>query len=88
MKPFTEHSPLCTIELIAEGHAERCPGEECGFWERGCVLSRAESEIAGRPEVAGLLLDLRRQLDAGRPVEIEAARRRFSHLLDEADGGE
>ena len=85
MKPQSEHRPLCTVELIAEGHAERCPGEECAFWERGCVLSRVESELAGRPEVASLLLDLRRQLDAGRQVEVEAARSRFAHLLNEAD---
>jgi hypothetical protein len=85
MKPQREHRPLCTVELIAEGHAERCAGVECAFWERGCVLSRVESELAGRPEVASLLLDLRRQLDAGRQVELETARRRFAHLLNEAD---
>jgi hypothetical protein len=85
MKPQSEHRPLCTVELIAEGHAERCPGEECAFWERGCVLSRIEYELAGRPEVASLLLDLRRQLDAGRQVEVETARTRFAHLLNEAD---
>lgn len=85
MKPQSEHRALCTVELIAEGHAERCPGEECAFWERGCVLSRVESELAGRPEVASLLLDLRRQLDEGRRVEVEAARSRFAFLLNEAD---
>ena len=83
MKPQPEHRPLCTIELIAEGHAERCPGEECAFWDRGCVLSRVEYELEGRPEVARLLLDLRRELETGRPVEVQEARSRFAHLLNE-----
>ena len=61
----TEHRPLCTIELIAEGHASRCPGDDCPFWDHGCVLSRVEIELEGRPEVAELLLGLRRELESG-----------------------
>ncbi len=57
------HRPLCTIELIAEGRATRCPGSECPYWERECVLSRIEAELGGRPKVAGLLLELRRDLE-------------------------
>ena len=89
MKPErpSEHRPLCTIELIADGHAERCPGEECSFWERGCVLTRVESELDANPQVAALLLDLRRELDAGRRVEVETARTRFAQLLDEDVSG-
>jgi hypothetical protein len=84
MKPAQrDHRPLCTIELIAEGHAERCPGEECAFWERGCALARIEAELDGRPEVAQLLLDLRRELEAGRRIELEEARSRFAHILNE-----
>lgn len=83
VKPKDEHHQLCTIELIAEGHAERCPGEDCPFWERGCALTRVESELGGRPEVAHLLLDLRRELEAGRIVEIEEAHSRFAHILNE-----
>jgi hypothetical protein len=75
------HRPLCTIELIAEGHANRCPGEECAFWEQGCVLSRIESDLDGRPEVAELLLDLRRELDAGRTIEVADARALFHRRL-------
>lgn len=86
VKPSDEHHQLCTIELIAEGHAERCPGEGCPFWERGCALTRIEYELNGRPEVAKLLLDLRRELEAGRAVEIEEARSRFAHILNEDDG--
>jgi hypothetical protein len=83
VKADVEHRPLCTIELIAEGHADRCPGDECAFWERGCVLTKVEAELDARPEVAALLLDLRRELDEGRRFELDEARRRFSHLLNE-----
>ncbi len=75
------HRPLCTIELIAEGHADRCPGEGCVFWESGCVLSRIEADLDGRPEVAALLLDLRRELDAGRTVAVEDAQALFHRRL-------
>ena len=85
MKPNLEHRELCTLELIAEGHAERCPGEPCAFWEHGCVLARIQVELDGRPEVAELLLDLRRELEAGRVVEIEEAHSRFAHILNEEE---
>ena len=68
------HRPLCTLELIADGHAERCPGEACAFWERGCVLARVEAQLDARPEVAELLLALRRELEAGRELSVEEAR--------------
>ena len=81
-----EHLPLCTIALIAEGHAERCPGEACAFWEHGCALARVEGELDGRPEVAQLLLDLRRELESGRSVSLEEARARFAHVLNVEEG--
>jgi hypothetical protein len=82
VKPAEEHRQLCTIELIAEGHASRCPGEECAFWDRGCALARVEGELDGRPEVAQLLVNLRRELDRGARSR---SRRftRFAHLLNE-----
>ena len=83
MKPHREHRQLCTIELIAEGHADRCPGEDCAFWESGCALARIEYELDGRPEVAQLLLDLRRELAAGRELGIEEVHSRFAHILNE-----
>jgi hypothetical protein len=86
MKPDSEHRQLCTIELIAEGHAERCPGEACAFWDHGCALARVEGELDHRPEVAQVLLGLRRELEAGRSVEIEDAHSRFAHLLNEDEG--
>ena len=85
MKPETEHRQLCTIELIAEGHADRCPGADCAFWDHGCALARVEAELDGRPEVAQLLLGLRRELEAGRAVELEDARARFAHVLNEEE---
>jgi hypothetical protein len=75
------HTQLCTIELIAEGHAERCPGEDCAFWQRGCRLARVEDELDERPEVAGLLLDLRRALEAGREVAVDSVRAEFERQL-------
>jgi len=86
VKPRIEHRQFCTIELIAEGHAERCPGAGCAFWDRGCALARVESELDGRPEVARLLVDLRRELEAGRVVELREARTRFAHILNEDEG--
>jgi hypothetical protein len=86
VKPRLEHQQLCTIELIAEGHADRCPGEACAFWDRGCVLARVESELDGRPELARFLLDLRRELESGRVIQLEDARSRFAHVLNEEEG--
>jgi len=83
VKRREEHRQLCTIELIAEGHAERCPGEECAFWDHGCALTRIEYELDGRPEVARLLVDLRRELESGREVEVEQLHTQFAHLLNE-----
>ena len=86
MKPHREHRPLCTIELIAEGHAQRCPGEACAFWEHGCVLTRVETNLADRPEVARVLVELRRELEAGREIALEEAHTRFAHVLNEDEG--
>ncbi len=81
-----EHHQLCTLELVAEGHAGRCPGDECAFWEHGCALTRVESELDGRPDVARVLLDLRREIEAGRRVSLEEARMQFSHILNVEEG--
>jgi hypothetical protein len=86
MKPQLEHRQLCTIELIAHGHAQRCPGDTCPFWDRGCALARVEAELDGRPEVAELLLDLRRELESGRAIELRDARSRFAHVLNQEEG--
>jgi len=80
------HRPLCTIELIAEGHAGRCPGDDCVFWDRGCILARIETELNDRPEVADLLLSLRHDLASGRALEVEEARSTLSHILYAGNG--
>ena len=81
MEHGDEHRRLCTIELIAAGHAERCPGEDCAFWQRGCVLTRVEEELDARPEVAALLLELRRELETRHDVRVDSVRSQFEHLL-------
>jgi hypothetical protein len=87
MRPHAEeHRPLCTIELIAEGHADRCPGEDCPFWDRGCALARIETHLDNRPDVAQVLLDLRREIEAGQAVDLEEAHSRFAHVLNEEEG--
>ena len=77
-----EHRPLCAIELIAHRHAERCPGEECAFWETGCVLTGIETELEDRPEVAQLLLELRGELERGRPFASDGARATLVRILN------
>lgn len=79
-----EHRRLCTIELIAEGHAERCPGETCSFWLAGCALEAAEDALEGRPEVAALLLALRREVEAGTAIPVDVARHRLVDALGAA----
>jgi hypothetical protein len=79
------HRPLCTIEMIATGHGERCPGEGCAFWDGGCALARVEDELEGRPELARLLLDLRGRLERGHEVELEEARATLAHILNEEE---
>ena len=62
--PLDGHRPLCTIELIAGEEATRCPAERCVFWERGCIFERIEGELEAKPDVARLLVDLRRVLES------------------------
>jgi hypothetical protein len=81
MNPEREHLPLCTVELIAEGHADRCPGEDCAFWEQDCVLTRVQADLDARPAVARLLLELRRELEDGRAVPVADVRAQFERQL-------
>jgi hypothetical protein len=73
MRRNETHQPLCTIELIAEEHPLRCPGDECPYWENGCVLARVEEELDGRPQVAAFLLAIRRELEEAKSLEAEGA---------------
>lgn len=80
-----EHG-LCTIELIAEGHASRCPGEACAFWHDGCVLQAVEDELQASPAAAELLLHLRREIEGGVEIPVERARARLREALDDEAG--
>jgi hypothetical protein len=80
---MTEHG-LCTIELIADGHAERCPGQDCAFWHDGCVLEAVEVELQATPEVAELLLSLRREIEQGARIPVDEARERLLVAMGEA----
>ncbi len=59
---------MCTLELVAEHQRTPCPREGCAFWEKDkCVLMDVGTEVAHRPEVATLLLRLRRELEEAVP---------------------
>ena len=46
--------------------------------------SRAiEYALEGRPDVAQLLVDLRRELESGRAIDTEELHARFAHILNE-----
>jgi hypothetical protein len=79
---MSEHG-LCTIELIAEGHAERCPGAGCAFWQDRCVLEAVEVDLQAAPAVAELLLSLRREIENGARIPVDEARERLLEALGE-----
>jgi hypothetical protein len=54
----------CLLQHAVGGH-ERCPGEECPFFERGeCRLGELRVDIDTNPQLARFLLDLRARLAA------------------------
>ena len=61
----------CTIVLAAEGRREPCTKDRCAYWERGCILAAADSELLTHPQVAQLLLHLRRRLEQSRVEDAE-----------------
>lgn len=62
-------STLCDLHF-ATGDREECPGAGCAFWEDdGCVFDRIRFEFEGRPDVAGWLLGIRRELETARETE-------------------
>ena len=73
----------CHLEALV-GREAQCTGETCGFWqtERGCVLEGGAAELAGRPEVALLLLEVRDRLAAGRETLDEARHVAFARSLN------
>ena len=54
---------LCTLELIVEHERVICPGADCPFWDRSCVLDEVSPDLVARPEFASTFLRLRRELE-------------------------
>jgi hypothetical protein len=77
---------ICHLEALV-GREAQCSGEACGFWqtEHGCVLDGASAELAGRPQVAQLLLEVRDRLTANREAADEERHAAFSHALNQAE---
>jgi hypothetical protein len=73
----------CQLERLI-GREEPCPGEPCPFWRKsdGCVLDESTAELAGRDEVARLLLAVRDRLEARRDAETESGRSALAHSLN------
>jgi hypothetical protein len=68
---------LCSLSVVA-GSDERCPRGWCAFWEDGgavvepgCAIERLGVRIDD-PQLAGYLLELRRQLETVRDTEAAA----------------
>jgi hypothetical protein len=76
----------CRLEqAVGRGHA--CPESGCAFWEPGgavlagrCAFEQVD--LAGRPEIAAELLQIRAILELAESGETDQrARRRFYRLL-------
>ena len=45
------------------GNDSACPGDPCPFWsDSRCVIEGLRADLGGQPDVARLLLDIRRRL--------------------------
>ena len=62
----------CELRLAAQGIAERCPRERCGFWEPGgavieggCLIERLGVDLR-RNDLAGYLLETRERVESFR----------------------
>jgi len=64
------------------GEPEPCPGDRCAFWEGGSCAFQS-LDLRGRPQLAGLLLELRGELESVKEADdARAARRRFFRRLN------
>ena len=84
---------LCRLE-IALGRGERCPEGACPFLGGdtpvGGHCAIEELDLAGRPDLAGLLVRIRGQLETAETrAEEDEARLELYRLLEtgDADGG-
>jgi hypothetical protein len=58
-----ETTRICTIVLATDGRPEPCSGERCAYWEQGCVFDGVGPDLVAYPEVAALVLRVRRELE-------------------------
>jgi len=76
----------------AIGQAQLCPGAECVFWEPGGAVLEGRCafellDITDKPELAALLLDLRRALEsADSHADAQEVRHHLHRLLNEENG--
>ncbi len=83
---------LCRF-AAALGQTEVCPQEACAFWEPGGVVLEGRCaferlDISSRPELATLLLDMRRTLESAHTQAEEKELLRHLHrLLNEETEG-
>ena len=86
----TQHTTrLCSLEA-AVGRTEACPEDACPFWEPGgaalggrCAFE--ELDVTADAALASWLLEIRERLaSAESTVAADAARRLFSHLLNDS----
>lgn len=83
---------MCRFAALL-GQSEVCPREACVFWEPGgavlegrCAFERLD--LSARPELAALLLDLRRALESAQTLEEKReVRGRLYRLLNGETGG-
>jgi hypothetical protein len=74
-------STLCDLHL-ATGAREECPRSGCAFWEDdGCAFDRVRFELQDRPDVAGWLLGIRRELERARETESSRPRGGLQAIL-------
>jgi len=73
----------CLLESVVGRHAA-CPGEACPFWRSGggCAFDAAGPELAGRADVAGVLLGVRDRLAAERDAFDSRRLAAFAHELN------
>ena len=81
--PAMTTDTICQLERLI-GREAPCPGETCPFWRQGdgCVIDRATAELAGREDVARLLLAVRDRLEVEADAESSDARFALARSLN------
>jgi hypothetical protein len=76
----------CELEALL-GRDALCEGEPCPFWRvgDGCAFETAMPELAGRADVAALLLSVRDRLAADSAAFRTERLSEFAHALNKGD---